>query len=320
MILLFGINLCFAQNLVPNHSFEEYWKCPVGGTILEYANNWINPTNASPDYYNACSIFSGDVPLNTFGYQEAHTGNAYAGFGLYNKITLQNITYDYREYIQIQLIEALENNKKYKISFFISLSDSVEYSINNIGICFSDTMLYYNSMSGIPLIPQIDYSTEENSFFLDKKNWMEISTQIVANGGEKFLTIGNFRTNVNTDTLFVGNGAITETGFNGVYYYIDDVSLTLDTTNGINDDLKAQNELFRVFPNPANNELNINLLNVSNNAVYFELYDVLGKKIFQIQLNNLETKIDISKLPKAFYLYKLKINDKIFSDKLIIEK
>ena len=46
-------------------------------------------------------------------------------------------------------------------------------------------------------------------------------------GGEEFITIGNFKDNLNTDTLYVRNTSI----YPYSYYYLDDISLTLCKTS-----------------------------------------------------------------------------------------
>src|SRR6185437_5611647 len=97
----------WAQNLVPNPSFEELNRCPSGLSGIDYSPTyssfptvkaWVNPQGCgSPDYYHSCaSATSGvGVPDNGFGHQDAHFGNAYVGMYLYNGDTTE--IGDYRE-------------------------------------------------------------------------------------------------------------------------------------------------------------------------------------------------------------------------------
>jgi hypothetical protein len=93
-------------NYVPNSGFEEFVNCPWftnGLSSLTYitATHWYNPTSNSPDYFNYCNNLINmevGVPKNIFGIQNAHTGEAYAGFIYWAKnmedlmeITLENI-------------------------------------------------------------------------------------------------------------------------------------------------------------------------------------------------------------------------------------
>ena len=72
---------------------------------------------------------------------------------------------------------------------------------------------------------------------------------------------------------------------------------------GIND--KEVNQLqFRIYPNPADNELNIEGLNLKN--CKFEIYNLIGQlNLSGSLLNNGLQKIDISQLKKGIYLLKL---------------
>lgn len=72
---------------------------------------------------------------------------------------------------------------------------------------------------------------------------------------------------------------------------------------GIND--KEINQLqFRIYPNPADNELNIEGLNLKN--CKFEIYNLIGQlNLSGSLLNNGLQKIDISQLKKGIYLLKL---------------
>ncbi|MBK7964032.1 MAG: hypothetical protein IPK10_01055 [Bacteroidetes bacterium] len=79
LLCIFYLQKATAQlNLVPNPSFEDTVYCPFGTDQLDACANWLNFCN-SPDYFNACSNPAFGVPNSVFGYQYAHTGNAYAG-------------------------------------------------------------------------------------------------------------------------------------------------------------------------------------------------------------------------------------------------
>ncbi|MGQ0828228.1 MAG: hypothetical protein ACT4ON_07525 [Bacteroidota bacterium] len=100
-ILSMVVKYCHTQNLVPNPSFEIFSSCP-SANFINYANPWISPTAASPDYYNVCGASGFGIPSNTLGYQYPKDGVAYAG--LY---TFGTVNYNYREYIQVELIDSI---------------------------------------------------------------------------------------------------------------------------------------------------------------------------------------------------------------------
>ena len=72
-------------NLIKNYSFELKDSCHADTTDagqLETALYWINPTDASPDYFNECFSYAPypplppilGVPANQFGWQSAKFG------------------------------------------------------------------------------------------------------------------------------------------------------------------------------------------------------------------------------------------------------
>ncbi len=84
---------------------------------------------------------------------------------------------------------------------------------------------------------------------------------------------------------------------------------------GIND--RKPNEIqFRIYPNPADNELNIDILNLRN--CKFEIYNLIGQVIKSGNLNNDVTqKIDISQLQKGVYMIKISNSEVIKTHKFI---
>src|SRR5687767_1873782 len=119
--ILMAIKSVNAQgNLVPNPSFEINSGCP-GWPQISLATGWVNPTPASPDYFNSCDTANTyGVPNNTQGFQIARTGSAYAGIISY--------TSSGREYIQTELFDTLESGRWYCVSYFISLSEQSAYA------------------------------------------------------------------------------------------------------------------------------------------------------------------------------------------------
>lgn len=211
LFFFFIVKLSAQVNLVPNPSFEDTVNCPNGASQLYNSFDWINPSTSlgsSPDYYNACSAFV-PVPTNPFGFQNARTGVAYAGFYAFNSGDLN----DY-EYVETSLSDTLKKDSTYCVSFYLNLSDISGYCLNNIGLYFSNnvTTTPFNIIS---VTPQL---VNTSVVLSDKINWMKVEWQYIAMGGEKYITIGNFNTALTSDTLNVG-GSFPE----AAYYYIDDI-------------------------------------------------------------------------------------------------
>lgn len=252
IILLFGLslNLSAQVNLVPNPSFEFFTTCPSGSSQINYAYPWFQPSAGTSDYFNACNIGIVGVPVNSFGYQPARTGVAYAG-GL--------MTTGFREYISSPLSSTLKKDTNYCIEFYVNLANTSFFMHSDtvsIGIYFSNDSIYSSTPNPLPYFPQLFSSASQNIY--DTANWVKISGIYKAVGGEKFITIGNFY----SDEFFFG----------GNYYYIDDVSI-----------VECDNEI--VIPNvftPNNDGINdlFEIKNLPDNSIT-QIFNRWGIKVFE---------------------------------------
>ena len=282
VFFLLFYSLSYSQsNLVPNPSFEFTIDCT--NADIASAIPWFTPGN-TPDYLNSCFYSpipnpcgGGGVPNNNAGYQEPHTGQAYAGISL---CELGAPNGGYREYIEVKLIDTLKTDKTYYVDFWVSLSRLCDYpvpiGIDAIGAYFSKDTLQYtinDTTSVFNVIPQIQ-NTEWN-IITDTTNWVKISGWFVAQGGEDYMTIGNFKRDEYTHTLVAYTNS---PGSNGdiAYYYIDDVSVVkCDTIVP----LPVDNTL-KIYPNPVDDEL---IIEMKGNAVPvgFEIYNAIGQLIYK---------------------------------------
>lgn len=294
-------------NLVPNFSFETYTACPTSVSYISYADQWFNPTLHSPDYFNSCSTSTDySVSSNYFGNQTPRTGNAYAGIGTacYNGS---------REYISIKLIDSLVANKTYYVEFFASLGDSCNYAGDDIGIYFSKIQINTSTIDSLNFTPQV--KNAKGSFITNKNNWTKVSGYFKSVNYEKYMILGNFQGAKSTDSIFVANGGlITNPNNSGAYYYIDDVSV-IDSVlySGISE--TSLNREIKIFPNPVNSILQVNLTN--NKACAFWLANSFGQIISNDSFIG-NTKINISNLAEGLYFLTIIVDDKIYSDKIVV--
>lgn len=301
---------CLAQNLVPNPSFEEYSECPDEPFSQFFLlEDWTNPTSSSPDYFNSCvtdNVPDGfGVPTNFFGFQEARTGNAYVGIR-----TMQET--DVREYIQIELFNELVANQAYSVTFFVSNSENSQYASNDMGAYFSPQEVSQSSESNLPHLPQVANDPIQNE--LDSQSeWIEVTQTYVAAGGEKFVVIGNFNTDAQTDTVH-SNQNWTQIRS---YHYIDDVSVS--TWNDVGFGYEHENEL-TVYPNPASGIVHLRGPNAYQvNAIY--VVDMLGNKtpIDYQQLANVIS-FDVQPFEKGIYYLAIQIKDKEYLNRIMINQ
>jgi len=76
---------------------------------------------------------------------------------------------------------------------------------------------------------------------------------------------------------------------------------------------------FKVYPNPAQNNLSIVLGGLDNFEVNYVLLDALGKKILVTDktTNNMLTNVDVSALKNGLYLLQAIANDKVVSSQKV---
>ena len=314
IIALFALKGNAQVNLVPNYSFEDTVHCPNNQGQLEYAQYWINPTGGTPDYFNACSTAGGviaHVPNNGFGAQNAHTGVAYAGFYAFNK-GFPNI---YREYIQVHLTNSLVTNHKYTVSFYLSLADVAQYADDNIGAYFSTNQISSSTSNVLATYtPQIQ--SKPTQILNDKVNWMLVSDTLTAQGGEQYITIGNFVKDSLSDTLFLGNSG----GGNVTYYYIDDVSVIDLATTGIAQ-ISSGNIQVSIYPNPASSVLNVEVTTPNENPnANITITDMLGNMVKQLAVSSKQLSINVANLSEGVYQLSIQGSNFSITKKLVIVK
>lgn len=220
LAFVFPTFLVSAQNLVKNPSFEDFKICPSEFGCLERAVvSWYQPTDGSTDYFNACSP-SMSSETNFIGAQPPYDGHAYAGMYAYGPK-------DYREYLTAELEEPLRAGQKYVFSFQVSLAEESQFGVNEFGILFTHKPLDFSTKRNIPVNlmakrKSYNYKLVRNhEFFANKREWTEVTGIYIADGTERFMTVGNFNGHNKTRLL--------ETGKNlkkVAYYYVDMFSVS----------------------------------------------------------------------------------------------
>jgi gliding motility-associated-like protein len=218
------------QNLVPNPSFEFNDSCK-NAQLIHLLGGWcsVGGKGGISGYFNPCL---NDIAFNTpvqynmpspciFSYQIPHSGKSYVDLtGLIPSSPSTEGNYPF-----VKLLDTLQANKTYCVTYYVSLWNYCNYSIDKLGALLTPTPFACwdgstpsVSMEGI-YTPQVVSPT---GFALeDTLNWMEISGAFTATGTEAYLTLGNFYTNAQH---FIKNSY--PTNCNGVAeYYLDDVSV-----------------------------------------------------------------------------------------------
>ncbi len=303
-------------NLVPNPSFELYDTCPYSYNQINFAQNWYSPTLGIGEYNNQCSVNFAGVPLNYWTYQSARTGFAYATIECYAS------GLSIRDYIQTHLTDTLIAGQNYCISLYVNLTNggsgyvlnSNLVAINKIGMYLSNNVIQSGNDSPLQIIPQIE--SPSNVFLNDTLNWMQITGTYTAHGGEKYITIGNFTADANTDTLYLENN---HDVFTKILYNIDDISV-VKCNVGI-DEANAEVSSFNLSPNPNNGQMTLSYHLAQ--AAELSIYDMQGRRLINYTLppNNQTLNLNLEELNAGIYYYSLHTHDKqLKTEKLVIVK
>lgn len=219
-----GIFLCLClgktdlmgQNLVPNHDFSQFVRCPSNRGQIEQAFPWYSPNYKTTDFAHTCAGagFAG-MPINHWGFQAPYIGEGYAGIRTWLNGDSHNRMY--REYLAVRLIDSLEAGTMYKASFYVSPGDSSKFVTDDIGLFVSPDTI--PNLDLLPYSPQV--RNPQDNFLRSMTSWTKIEGNFRAEGGEQHLVIGNFWDHDNT-TVDRRN---VDVGFESTYLYIDNVVL-----------------------------------------------------------------------------------------------
>lgn len=322
LFLLFSYGV-FAQNLVPNHSFEILDSCPNNLNQTNYISDWF-PIRITPDLFSTC--YNGinnycNVPSNSFGYQCPSNGENYTGYYAFFKFNNAG-----QELICAKLTDSLIINEKYFVSFKIVLSNHnannyatakhgvkffVKYPPTNFTDVTSPTDKIVNNFAHF-------YS---NQVVYDTLNWTTIKGYFIADSNYKYIAVGNFFSYSNLDTVYLGHNGI------GSYYFLDDVCVSMDSNtcniisqNGcLPDNIKenTNRKSITTYPNPANNEIIIDCNTINNiEKIHYVILDIAGNKVKQGVIGN-KTKIDVSDIKIGIYIMQIKTSKENYINKII---
>lgn len=244
LITIFVFIFCYftnAQNLVSNPSFEIY--SPVNDTSL--INSYLkfdSPTSLFTPYQNLRYDFFGRYCLDWFGTIGTLRNKCWDSLGFFRAIN-QNISkyeefsdtlmlthsgmssvnlliHSYDNYYEIssKLIDTLSLGCKYKISFYVYVTNGSNIIYNNIGILFNLPRDKWNDE--FPDQEAISGYFLKNTTKLKKGEWQKIDFEYVARGDEYWFTIGKYNSVDKVKPLKSKQKEY------AMLIYIDDISIT----------------------------------------------------------------------------------------------
>ena len=227
LLFIFLIFTTQAQvaNLVENGSFEIIKGKVKGLGCVEASADWKNVTSAKADLF----VKENKLPIlltsgNTYGKEDPKEGDNYAGLVVYSpkdKIA--------RNYITSPLAQPMLKGKKYCVSMYISLAEGSKFATNNLGINFHKKQPKQEDNKTI--VEKTAILHHQSKMVNATYGWEKVCGTYIAEGGEEFITIGNFTATDKTKT----EKAIKIKDYKGVlsdfaYYFIDDISVSMVDT------------------------------------------------------------------------------------------
>jgi hypothetical protein len=276
-----------AQNLVPDPGFEIH-NDPCTDN-LPGLTHWFNANTATPDLWNmspGCGSSITDQWSNGLIAPMPLQGNCYAG--LYTSTSLQATAHT-RDYLCTELQSPLESQTIYLVQFSVFRRPYFGQAIDRLGIAFTDFAPFFDTFEVIDLEPQIETAGE--IIQADSSYWQTFQFYYSAQGGERFLTIGNFR--YPDEMLMSVDPTAGKLSFS--YYFFDNILLESDISSDITEN---QND-FRAWM--TTDELNI----IAKEARFYRLYDLTGRLIIQSELSLENTRILVSDIKRGVYLLQL---------------
>ncbi|MCX8079731.1 MAG: OmpA family protein [Bacteroidia bacterium] len=189
------------KNLVPNSSFENYRR---KGSNIRFCTPWQGI--ATVDFYQ--EPVKGDTTVE----RGAKTGDCYAGLRYQKR---------YKEFLQVKLVEPLKRGCKYEVKVYFRLAHWSNVALKSLGVLFSKGG--YAGQGSVSKPNMIDTVVKKKGL-INGYRWFLLRGIYKADGGEKYMTIGNFHPVIRKD---MENIRLIRFGFREAYYYVDDVSVVM---------------------------------------------------------------------------------------------
>jgi len=287
-----------AQNMVLNPGLENYITCPGFG---QFGNSWVNdwdkPSVGSSDFYHdSCPNIlppPGAAP---------HTGHGEGGIILYNFGT------EYREYVTATLNQPLVAGSSYYVEFYLALNPGYIQAVIEAGAYFTDSMpgFFPNSLH-INASPQVKNTGSYLSY-----GWNKISGYLIANGGETYVTIGNFNDDSSTTISQVGS-----IGSYGAYYFIDDVYVGL--ADSVPSGIQTSSSLAPlIYPNPAKVSTPITISIPAGGDYELSIFNSCGSLVTTSRLNGNRNRLPIEINASGLYFYRISDGDRQTFGKIMV--
>jgi OmpA-OmpF porin, OOP family len=188
------------KNLVPNGSFENFRK---------RSNNLRQAVPWQP-------LFSVDFYQNALSNDTTVQKGAYDGYG-YIGLRFQK---RYKEFAQVKLVEPLHRGTVYEFTMKVRLAFWSNAVLKSFGVLFSKAG--YARQADAVKSNMIDTLAKKGGGLMRGFQWFTVKGYYKADGGEKYITIGNFAPVIKKDMQRMN---LFKVGYKEAYYFVDDIKL-----------------------------------------------------------------------------------------------
>lgn len=322
LILSMGLAAHAQVNLVRNWSFEDLKPningeifCPSSGGQMSCISSW-NSAHGSVDYFNACSNEEWPlwgVPINLYGCQRPYEGLAYVLLAGYVEMWSG---VNPREFVFQELEEPLTAGSLYRWSAWVSLADSMNFAQSGLGAVFTATNTQYwdieDFMSCTPnVINELDRILD------DKVGWTKVDGEFIAHGGEKFMSIGLFRSDTSDNIQQVSSFPVGQYTWDVSGYYLDAVELYEISGVGVEEQETAK---FELYPNPTAGPTALQYNTADQGPLQWQVCDMAGRTVHTQMLQGTQGRATLgTALPSGVYVSNVTANGvRIGSTRLVV--
>jgi len=236
-----------------------------------------------------------------------HSGLAYAGF--------VNVS----ENMAIQLSDTLKANKKYAVSCYVSLAnnsdaayDLIQFAFTNHRVAVYDTTTWQLTYICDSMVANAE--NQPGNIITDTTNWVLVQDTFIADGGEYYMTVGNFDT-AHTQYQIVDTA---HPSLNA-YYYFDDFDVHCVDCNTAVTTIPNYPPI-SLSPNPSNGSFQ--LIGDFPPETKLKICNMLGQEVFMEDVDAGSRTVPINlQLAEGVYIYRVESESGVLKNgKLVIEK
>ena len=309
-----------AQNLVPNPGFEEADSCSDQLPPFMGIHDWFS-VNGSPDHLRSCLPY-GDfrgLPMNFFTYQEPFEGASCAGVITYWQIGLT----EGREWIMARLLEPLVVGRTYYCSFranaaFGGTETNPQFWLANdkVGMRFTTMpMPAWNYPDPYPVPPNHAHILYPQ-ILADTVSWILVNGSFEADSAYQYVMIGQFFSNVLTDTLHFSPQGVPWYWLPRAYTLVDAVCVSptpdgCDLGQSVGEGLPTGPVL---FPNPARDQMVV----AQRDGAEAQVLDALGRLLWQGRISSDRWVLRVGSWARGAYVLRMVRSEQLETQKFVL--